>query len=377
MVIHSMSEAWNYTLGIEEEFQVVDLDTMVLKPVPKKTLREGLKQFHEHLHREMNLSTVELASEILDDIQHASRSVRDGRLGLANFLKDHGLGIASAGTHPFSDWRKQGVVNDTRHSQLLQKFRHAIRSSIIFGLHVHVAIPDREVGLAIANSCYQFIPLLLALSANSPFYVKEDTGFASFRAELFLQIPRTGLPHHFDTVEDYDAFLATLVRAHSIDNAKNTYWDVRIHPTFPTIEFRICDAQSHWRDTIGLAAIIQALVASLHRDYDAGKELMPHRRRALGEENRWRASLDGIHGQMIDFETMEPAETVDLLERLFTYIEPMVEKLGSEEEVEYIRNNVRQKKTGSDKQVAVYDDFIDFKEVAKYVHAQTNDDLAR
>jgi len=240
---------------------------------------------------------------------------------------------------------------------------------------VHVAIPDRSLGLAIANSCYQFIPLLLALSTNSPFYVKEDTGFSSFRAELFLQIPRTGLPHHFESIEEYDEFLATLVRAHSIDDAKNTYWDVRIHPVFPTIEFRICDGQSHWRDTIGLAAVIQALVASLHRDHLAGKELMPHRRRALGEENRWRASLDGIHGQMIDFETLEPAETIDLIKRMLAYIDPMVDELGSREEVEYIHDFIRKKKTGSDHQVSVYDDSIDFKEVARYIHTQTNADL--
>ena len=189
-----MSEPNPYTIGIEEEFPVVDLKTMALKPVPAPLLRTGLKEFHDHLHREMNLSTVELTSDVLANIHDATDSVRSSRKQLAELLARKDLGIASSGTHPFADWRRQGVVEDDRHSQMLRKFRHAIRSCVIFGLHVHVSMPDRHVGLQIANGCYQFIPLLLALSSNSPFYDRQDTGFRSFRSELFLQRHRPAAP---------------------------------------------------------------------------------------------------------------------------------------------------------------------------------------
>lgn len=362
-----------FTLGIEEELQVVNLDSMALERVPLPLLRTGLAQFHEHLHREMHESTVEITSEILPDIEAAERSVRQSRGQLAELLKTRNLGFASAGTHPFSSWKTQKTSDTYRHREVLREFRYAVRSFIIYGLHVHVGMADRAAALQIANASYSYLPLILALSSNSPFWEGVDTGFKSFRADYFLQLPRTGLPHRFETIADYDAFIDTLVRCGSIDNPKKTYWDIRIHPFFPTIEFRICDAQSHWRDTLAMVAMVQGLVARIHRDIERGVPL-PRSRRALATENRFRASIDGIHGAMIDVEKQTAMETGVLIDRMFDYIEEVVDDLGLRSHIEHARK-LRAEGTGADRQVDIFEKTLDLHKVARHLHEESNDDL--
>lgn len=227
-----MASFSGFTLGVEEEFQIVSQETWALHAVPAEVLREGLKEFHDHLHREMHQSTVELVSDICQDIGDVEAHVRSSRKQLHELLGSHGLAPASAGTHPFTNWKSQHPTDSYRYREVLREFRQAARALTIYGLHVHVGIADRQVGLAVANASFAYLPLILALSANSPFWVGVDTGFKSFRADYFLQVPRTGLPHQFETLEEYDEFIETLVACKSIDNPKKTYWDVRLHPFF-------------------------------------------------------------------------------------------------------------------------------------------------
>src|SRR5204863_3618727 len=246
-----------FTLGIEEEFAIIDPDTRELRSHIQEILEYGKVILKEQVKPEMHQSVVELGTEICADARVARKQIVHLRSELAKVAAQHGLVIASAGTHPFSHWMDQLITANERYATIINDMQQVARVCLTFGLHVHVGIPDREEAIDIMNQARYFLPHLYALSANSPFWLGHNTGLKAYRQMIFERFPRTGIPDAFESLSEYEDYLKLLVSTNCIDNAKKIWWDVRLHPFFDTIEFRICDAQSRLDDTIALAALMQ------------------------------------------------------------------------------------------------------------------------
>jgi len=312
---------------------------------------------------------VELGTEVCQDIGHAQRQVKQLRGELAKVTANQGLRIASAGTHPFSHWQDQEITPKKRYDVIIEDLQQVARANLIFGLHVHVGIPDREIGIAVMNQARYFLPHLYALSANSPFWQGENTGLKAYRQVVFERFPRTGIPDTFESLSEYEEYLKLLVATNCIDNAKKIWWDVRLHPFFDTLEFRVCDAQSRMVDTIALAALMQAIVVKLHKLHWQNVTYRLYPRRLL-DENRWRAGRYGIEGKLIDFGRKCEVDERDLLRELLEFVAAEADELGSREQMTHIEGILRDG-TGADRQLAVWERTNDMKAVVDHVIDET------
>ena len=370
---HAHHKGGLFTLGVEEEFQIVDPVSRDLRAHIEQILNHGKMILRESVKPEMHQSVVELGTDICKDIKEARRDVVGLRRNLFRLAKRQGLEIASAGTHPFAHWADQKITEGDRYKVIIEDMQQIARANLIFGLHVHVGIPDREVALQIMNMSRYFLPHIFAISTNSPFWIGSNTGFKSYRIKLFERFPRTGIPDSFDSLSEYEDYLKLLVKTNCIDNAKKIWWDMRLHPFFDTLEFRICDAQMRVDETIALAALCQALVAKLHKLLTQNLTFRTYRTRLINE-NRWRASRYGLDGKLIDFGKSTEVPTRELVEELLVFVDDVVDDLGSREEVNYIREMMRQG-TGADRQVEVYNRTKDLKAVVDYIITETHHGL--
>ena len=362
-----------FTVGIEEEFQIVDPETRDLRSHIHQLLEGGKMILKEHAKSEMHQSMVELGSEICQDIGHARRQVVELRSELATVAAVEGLKIASAGTHPFSHWKDQLITPNERYATIVKDMQQVARANLIFGLHVHIGIPDRQEGIDLMNQARYFLPHLFALSVNSPFWLGENTGLKAYRQMIFQRFPRTGIPDAFESLSEYEEYLKLLVDTGCIDNAKKIWWDIRLHPFFDTIEFRICDAQTRVDDTIALAAMMQAIIAKLRKLLRENTTFRIHRRRLL-DENRWRASRYGIDGKLIDFGKKREVETRSLIHELLEFIAPEVDELGSHREMAHVEK-ILSEGTGADRQLRVYGQTSDVRAVVDHIIAETYEGL--
>jgi glutamate---cysteine ligase / carboxylate-amine ligase len=362
-----------FTLGIEEEFQIIDPQTRELRSHIQQILEGGRMTLKERIKPEMHQSVVELGTEVCQDATAARQQVIALRRRLAMVAAGAGLTIASAGTHPFSHWRDQLITTDERYAAIVKDLQQIARANLIFGLHVHVGIPDREVAIKVMNQARYFLPHVYALSANSPFWLGENTGFSSYRLQIFQRFPRTGIPDAFESLSEYEDYLKLLVATGCIDNAKKIWWDIRLHPFFDTLEFRICDAQSRVNDTIALAALMQAVVAKLHKLLRQNITFRIYPRRLL-EENRWRAARYGIGGKLIDFGRGCELETRSLINEILEFVAPEVEELGSHRELAHVERILREG-TGSDRQLMVWARTQDTGAVVDQIVAETYEGL--
>jgi carboxylate-amine ligase len=363
-----------FTLGIEEEFQIIDPETRELRSHIQEILADGKLQLKEHVKPEMHQSVVELGTEICSDARCARQQVIQLRSELAVLAAHDGLKIASAGTHPFSHWMDQLITVDERYATIVKDMQQIARANLIFGLHVHIGIPDRDEGIHLMNQARYFLPHLYALSVNSPFWLGQNTGLKAYRQMIFERFPRTGIPDAFESLSEYEDYLKLLVATNCIDNAKKIWWDIRLHPFFNTIEFRICDAQSRIDDTIALAALMQAIIFKLHKLLRQNVTFRNYPRRLL-DENRWRASRYGIDAKLIDFGRKCEVNERDLLEEMLAFIAEEVSDLGNTQEVAHIRRILREG-TGADRQLAVWEQTHDLKAVVDHIVEETCAGLA-
>jgi carboxylate-amine ligase len=279
------------------------------------------------------------------------------------------LKIASAGTHPFSHWMDQLITDNERYATIVKDMQQIARINLIFGLHVHIGIPDREEAIDVMNQARYFLPHLYALSVNSPFWLGQDTGLNAYRQMIFERFPRTGIPDAFQSLSEYEDYLKLLVSTNCIDNAKKIWWDIRLHPVFNTIEFRICDAQSRVDDTIALAALMQAIVVKLQKLRRQNVTFRMYPRRLI-DENRWRASRYGLDGKLIDFGRKCEMDERDLLHEMLEFIATEVDELGSQAELAHVEKIIREG-TGADRQLAVWERTHDMKAVVDHIVAET------
>src|SRR5437868_3003438 len=358
-----------FTLGIEEEFAIVDPETRELRSHIQEILEGGKVVLKEQIKPEMHQSVVELGTEVCNSIEHARAHVIDLRSRLAELAGKAGLKIASVGTHPFSHWRDQHITEGERYKQIIEDMQLLARANLIFGLHVHVGIPNREMAIHVMNQARYFLPHIYALSVNSPFWVGHDTGLKGYRLKVFERFPRTGIPDAFESLSEYEDYCKLLVKTGCIDNAKKIWWDIRLHQFFDTLEVRVCDAQTRVDDTLAIAALIQAIIAKLFKLLRQNTTFRVYRRRLL-DENRWRATRYGIDGRLIDFGRETEVETRSLLNELLEFISTEVGELGSAREMNHIER-ILHEGTGADRQIAVWERTHDMKAVVDHIVAET------
>jgi glutamate---cysteine ligase / carboxylate-amine ligase len=359
------------TIGIEEEFQTIDPATRDLRShVQAQILEQGKTLVQEDFVKpEMHQSVVEVGTTVCRNIKEAREHVRRLRREMVTLAKQHGLRLAAAATHPFSDWREQEIYPDDRYRTIVEDMQLVARANLIFGLHVHIGVEDREAAIHLMNAARYFLPHILALSTNSPFWIGMDTGLKSYRCKVFDKFPRTNIPDYFPSWGEYDNFIQLLIKTHCIDNAKKIWWDIRPHPFFNTLEFRVCDIPMRLDETVALAALIQATVAKLYKLYSANQGFRLYRR-ALIMENKWRASRYGIEGKLIDFGKQAEVPFRDLAEEYLEFVDDVLDELDSRNEVGYIRE-ILSMGTGADRQLRVFQETQDLKKVVDYIIQET------
>ena len=343
-----------FTLGIEEEFQLVDMQTGELRSCADTIIERGADTLGEQLKQEMSQSTIELVSNILPDIAIARKEVRATRALLSQLAKEEGLAIISAGTHPSSSWRDQKNTEGERYIELAEEYQDVVRSDLIFGLHVHVGVTNKDLAITIMNQVRTWLPHLLALSTNAPFWSGRMTGLKSYRAVQWKRFPRSGVPYVFPSWDHFDRYVQDLIDMGCIDDGKKIWWDVRPHAYFDTIEFRVCDMPSTIEDTLGIAALCQALVAKLAHLYEQGKSVPIVKSRYI-EENKWRAMRYGLDAEVVDFTQRRRLPMRDALREVLAFVDDVVDDLGSRHEIEYVHTLLDDKQgTGADRQIAIY-----------------------
>ena len=359
-----------FTLGIEEEFQIVDPKTRELRSHIEQILEEGKILLKERIKSELHQSVVEVGTNVCKNIQDAKTEVKRLRRHITSLVGKRGLRIASASTHPFSHWHDQKITEHPRYKEILEDMQQVARANLIFGLHVHVGIPDREAAVKVMNTARYFLPHIFALSTNSPFWLGRNTGYKSYRINVFERFPRTGLPERFISYSEYENYIKLLIKTKCIDDAKKIWWDARIHPHFRTLEFRICDIPMRVDETIALAALIQAVVAKLYKLMMLNMDFRQYRRMVINE-NRFRAARYGISGKLIDFGKQEEVDTRSLIYELLRFVDDVVDELGCREELQYI-HKILEMGTGADRQLKVWNETKDLKKVVDYIIEETH-----
>ncbi len=362
-----------YTLGIEEEFQIVDPQTGELRSHVSEILDEGMMLLGEQIKPEMIQSMVEVGTGVCRNIQEARTDITRLRSVISALARKNNLAIVAASTHPFSHWQDQKSFDDKRYELIIGEMQMVARSLLIFGLHIHVGVAEPERAIQIMNAARYFLPHVLALSTSSPFWLGVNTGLRSYRSKVFEQFPRSGVPDHFDSHSSFQRYIELLVKTNCIENGKKIWWDVRPHPFFPTLEFRVCDIPTSVDDTIALAALFQAIVATLDRliDRNLGFRLY---RRMLIQENKWRAVRYGLEGKLIDFGKQQEVPVRDLIYELLEFVDDVLDDLGSRKEVEHV-HTILARGTSADQQLKVFQETGDLHAVVNMLIERTMENV--
>ena len=358
------------SIGIEEEYQTIDPETRDLRShIQSEILPKAKLATLDRAKPEMHQAVIEVGTKVCRDVKEAREDIRALRRQMITLASEHGMLLAAGSTHPFADWKKQEIYPDERYKRVVEDMQLIARANLVFGLHVHVGIEDRNTAIHIMNSMRYFLPHILALSTNSPFWMGMQTGFKSYRCKVFERFPRTGIPDTFSNWSEYENFVALLVRTKCIDNGKKIWWDIRPHPFFNTLEVRVCDIPMRLDETMAIAALIQATVAMLYKLHASNKSYRIYGR-ALISENKFRASRYGLEGKLIDFGKEEEVPVRDLMVEYLALIDDVVDELGSREEIDYIHQMLNMG-TGADRQLKVYEQTGDLKKVVDYMVEET------
>ncbi len=358
------------SIGIEEEYQTIDPETRDLRShIQMEILSKAKLKIHEKVKAEMHQAVVEVGTKVCSNIKEAREDMLSLRREMISVASENGLLLGSASTHPFADWKVQEIYPDERYYRVVEDMQLVARANLVFGLHVHVGIEDRDTAIHIMNSMRYFLPHILALSANSPFWMGMETGFKSYRSKVFERFPRTGIPDVFANWADYETFVNLLIKTNCIDNGKKIWWDIRPHPFFETIEVRVCDIPMRLDETLAIAALIQATAAMLYKLHASNKSYRIYGR-ALISENKFRACRYGLDGKLIDFGKEEEVPIRKLMLEYLHLIDDVVDELGSRDEINYIHEMLNMG-SGADRQLKVFRETGDLKKVVDYIVEET------
>jgi carboxylate-amine ligase len=358
------------SIGIEEEYQTIDPVTRNLRShIHAEIVEKGKTLLAERVKPEMHQSVVEIGTGVCKNIKEAKEEIRSIRRQIITLARDNNLRLAAGGTHPFAQWRDQEIYPDERYATIVEDMKMVARANLIFGLHVHIGVEDRETAIHIMNGARYFLPHILALSCNSPFWLGMDSGLRSYRCKVFDKFPRTQIPDLYQSWSEFENFVNLLIKTNCIDNAKKIWWDIRPHPNFPTLEFRICDIPMQVDETIAIAALCQAIIAKLYKLHERNLSFR-HYSRALIMENKWRAARYGLDGNLIDFGKQKEVPERELIGELLDFVADVSEELDSVEEIGYIRRMLEDG-NGADRQLRVFADTGDLKAVVDYMIQET------
>jgi carboxylate-amine ligase len=362
-----------FTVGIEEEYQIVHPETRELTSYVQEFFDSGRVILKDQLKPEFLRSQIEVGSRICNSMQEARTEICRLRREISRLAEEKGLRVAAAGTHPFTSWTTQQVTAGERYTKHEQSMADIARQMLVFGMHVHVAIEDRELMVDVMNQSRYFLPHLLALSTSSPFWYGRETGLMSYRTIILGNLPRAGIPPAFSSWAEYQEFVDTLVRTNCIDEPTKIWWDIRPNPKYPTLEFRFPDICTRVDEVICIAALLLAVVAKLIQLRQSNVQWRQYRRNLLAE-NKWRAVRYGIHGKLIDFGKSGEAPLRSLVEELLELVDDVLDELRIREEVAYV-HKILDEGTSADRQLEVYRQSRDLRAVVHHVIAETKADL--
>jgi carboxylate-amine ligase len=359
-----------FSLGVEEEFQILNRESYELVSRIDEILLafEGGEK-EKRVKAELLQSVVEVATDVSGSVQEAMEDLRDLRRHLRDVAEDADALIASAGTHPFSRYEHQEVTDRPRYQDLIESMRWVAERELIFGLHIHVGLDSPDKAIAVANALRTYLPELLALSANSPFWQARATGLASTRVKVFEPFPRAGLPPAFSSYEEFELLVERGVKTNSFEDYTYIWWDLRPHPRLGTIEVRVCDAQTRLESVAAITALVQSLVASFSAAFNRGDALSVEPI-TLVAENKWRATRHGLNAKLIDLSTDSERPAREAIRALVEQSRPAARELGCENELDLIEPLLR-RGSGSDEQVAIYEETDSLLAVAKWLAEET------
>jgi glutamate---cysteine ligase / carboxylate-amine ligase len=347
---------------------IVDAETLELSNSIEALLQRAGEMTGD-VKPELMESVCEVATTICKNTRDAGEQLRELRRSVQRTAGELGLAIGSAGTHPFAMWEDQRIVARPRYRDLVAGLQFVARQELIFGVHVHVGIDDPEKAIHVANGMRVHIPLLLALSANSPFWRADETGLLSTRTPIFRAFPRVGIPPRYENFEDYARRVAFMVDSKVVEDYTYLWYDVRPHPNFGTVEVRVMDAQTRVEHTLALAALVQAMVKELAEHFEAGKALARYPYEML-DENKWLAARHGLEGQLVDLPDQRRIPTKDLVRRVVERLQPHAEELGSAGELEGIEDLLEHGNGGA-RQIVVFEANHDLREVMSEIIEKT------
>src|SRR5919197_4099681 len=353
----------SFTIGIEEELMILDSESLALTNAIEAVLEEHGED--DSVKPELLESVLEIATAPHATAHEAGADLRALRRSVAEAAGRRDLLIGSAGTHPFAMWEDQRVSSRPRYRELIAALRFVARQEVIFGLHVHVGLDDAEKAIHVANGMRVHAPVLLALSANSPFWRGQATGLASTRMPIFRAFPRTGMPPTYRDWADFESRIGFMVDSGAIPDYTFLWYDVRPHPNFGTVEVRTMDAQTPVEHTLAIAALIQAMVKELAEHFEAGKRLAAYPYEML-DENRWLAARSGLDGELVDLPERRRVATRDLARRLYDRLSEHAQDLGSSAELEGILD-LLEHGNGAHRQQVVYEANHDYAEVMREI----------
>ncbi|MDQ3327475.1 MAG: glutamate--cysteine ligase [Chloroflexota bacterium] len=346
------SEPKANTIGVEEEFHLVDRTTRQLAPIAEQVGALANERVREGVHAELRTSQIEIATPVCQTLSQVRQQVRLLRAALTEAAGEHDGAIIASGTHPFSAWNEQGFTGNQRYEDLHRAFRHLAREQVISGCHVHVGLADPDVRVFVLNRARVWLSPLLALAANSPYWQGEDTGYASFRTLNWSRWPISGPPQWFADDAEYQSLVNALVRSGAIEDATRIYWDIRLPDHIPTIEFRVMDVCPTVDETVMCAGLIRALVHTCYDEEVRGAPYSPVRQEILRSAH-WRAARDGLDAELLDVVSGELAPAKDVIERLLGYLRPALETLGDWEEASALVDRTLRHGNGAARQRAV------------------------
>jgi glutamate---cysteine ligase / carboxylate-amine ligase len=356
----------SFTIGIEEELMIVDGETFDLANAIESLLEDAPEG---EIKPELMESVLEIATDPVPDTDAAGRQLRALRAQVRQAAERHGLAIGSAGTHPFAMWEEQRISARPRYRDLVSELKFVARQELIFGMHVHVGIDDPDTAIHVANGMRVHLPVLLALSANSPFWRAQASGLDSARTPIFRQFPRVGVPPAYRDWDDYERQIEFMVASGVMEDPTFLWYDVRPHPDLGTVEVRVCDSQTRVEHTLGLTALVQAMVRELAEHHAEGLQLGTYPWQML-DENKWLAARHGLEGDLVDLPSNERVPTRALARRLLDRLRDHARDLGSATELEAVEDLLRHG-NGASRQLRVYEANQDLREVMSEIVAAT------
>ncbi len=359
-----------FTIGIEEEYQIVHPETRELTSYIQEFLDSGRVILKDQIKPEFLQSQVEVGSRICTSVQEARSEIYRLRHEVSKLAENKGLRVAAAGTHPFTSWTTQQVTAGERYTKHEENMADVARQMLVFGMHVHIGIDDRELMIDVMNQVRYFLPHLLALTTSSPFWHGRETGLKSYRTIILGNLPRAGIPPAFRSWPEYQTFVETLVRTECIDEATKIWWDIRPNPKYPTLEFRFPDVCTLVDEVICIASLLLGVVAKLIKLRQANVQWRTYRRNLLAE-NKWRAVRYGVHGKLLDLGKQCEVPLRSLVLELLDLIDDVVDELEIRKEVEYV-HTILDEGTSADRQLEVYHNSRDLRAVVDLVIAETS-----